>query len=242
MEFGSRSQIKEMAKKGRIKVNDKPQTKTDLKIDPQIDQIYVDNQLVVYEDKVYYMLHKPMGVISATKDAKHKLVVDLLGDKNRKDIFPVGRLDIDTEGLLLLTNDGFLAHELLSPKKHVDKTYYAHIKGQLPIDAVEQMNLGLVLEDGTKTLPANLTILDANNCTDLTLTPIEITIHEGKYHQIKRMFQALDCEVVYLKRISMGMLKLDESLQLGEFRSLTEKEVKLLYERNQTTKIRSTTI
>ncbi len=183
-----------------------------------------DGADVDYRTFEYIMLNKPQGVVSATEDNLHKTVIDLLGGDGRSDLFPVGRLDIDTEGLLLLTNDGDLAHRLLAPKKHVDKQYYARIEGTLPEDCAEQMAAGLTLADGTEVRPAKLKLL----------TPSEalLTIHEGKFHQVKRMFEALDCRVVFLKRLSMGQLKLDESLLPGQYRRLTEEEISLLNERN----------
>ncbi len=224
MNKGSRSQIKDAAKKGRILVNGETEKKTDRKIDPDMDRVTFDGADVDYRTFEYIMLNKPQGVVSATEDNLHKTVIDLLGGDGRSDLFPVGRLDIDTEGLLLLTNDGDLAHRLLAPKKHVDKQYYARIEGTLPEDCAEQMAAGLTLADGTEVRPAKLKLL----------TPSEalLTIHEGKFHQVKRMFEALDCRVVFLKRLSMGQLKLDESLLPGQYRRLTEEEISLLNERN----------
>lgn len=224
MNWGTRSQIKEAAKKGRIQVNDEVEKKTDRKICPAKDKVCFDGNLVPYIKTEYYMLNKPQGVVSATEDNLHKTVLDLIEDKQRKDLFPVGRLDLDTEGLLLITNDGDLAHRLLSPKRHVDKVYFAKIEGDLPKDAVRLFREGITLTDGTKTLPAKLEIQSKqDDCTEILLT-----IHEGKFHQVKRMFEALDCFVVYLKRMSMGILVLDESLAPGEYRMLTDMEVKKL--------------
>lgn len=225
MNQGSRSQIKEAAKKGRIQVNGTIEKKTDRKIVPSEDEVRLDGTLITYHKYEYYMLHKPQGVVSATEDKRHKTVIDLIDGKKRYDLFPVGRLDIDTEGLLLLTNDGDLAHRLLAPKKHVDKTYLAHISGTLPADSVQQMAAGMTLTDGTEVKPGKLEI-----CGSLEddLTEIRLTIQEGKFHQVKRMFEALGCEVVYLKRLSMGSLVLDETLALGAYRPLTEAELKAL--------------
>lgn len=225
MNKGSRSQIKEAAKKGRIQVNGQAEKKTDRKIDPEMDQVLFDGQPVLYHAFEYYMMNKPQGVISATEDPHHKTVIDLLGKESRRDLFPVGRLDIDTEGLLLLTNDGELAHQLLAPKKHVDKQYYAKISGTLPSNAAEQMAAGMTLSDGTRVMPGKLEILPSSCSEDKNLTEILLTIHEGKFHQVKRMFEALQCQVVFLKRLSMGSLILDENLKPGEFRRLTEKEL-----------------
>lgn len=226
MDRGSRSQIKEAAKKGRILVNGEPERRTERKIDPECDKVVYDGTPVSYLAWEYYMLNKPQGVVSATEDNLHQTVIDIIKDAVRKDLFPVGRLDIDTEGLLIITNDGDLAHRLLSPKKHVDKQYFARIEGTLPAGAISQMAAGMTLKDGTGVKPAKLEILkqdDASKDSEVILT-----IQEGKFHQVKRMFEALDCQVTYLKRISMGSLTLDESLQPGEYRRLTEAEIKML--------------
>ncbi len=225
MNKGSRTQIKDAAKKGRIQVNGKPEKKTDIKIDPEQDQVVWDGEEVTYHQYEYIMLHKPQGVVSATEDRHHKTVIDLLGGENRYDLFPVGRLDIDTEGLLLLTNDGDLAHRLLTPKKHVDKTYLAWISGTLPKDSLQIMAEGMTLKDGTRVKPGKLEIL---GLLDNGMTEILLTIQEGKFHQVKRMFEALDCKVEYLKRLSMGPLRLDETLKKGEYRKLTKEELALL--------------
>ena len=219
---GTRSQIREMAKKGRISINGQPVKKTDLKVDPERDAVAVDGQPVAYVTHEYYMLHKPAGVVTATEDNLHRTVMDLLKTA-RKDLFPVGRLDIDTEGLLLITNDGELAHNLLSPKKHVDKVYLAHVSGGLPEDAVKRFEEGIKLEDGTMTLPAELKILKGAGPEE-NAQEVLVTIREGKFHQIKRMFEALGCRVEYLKRISMGPLILDPNLEPGEYRPLTLQE------------------
>ena len=170
------------------------------------------------------MLNKPQGVVSATEDKRHRTVVELVGDRKRDDLFPVGRLDIDTEGLLLITNDGDLAHRLLSPKRHVDKVYFARIEGERPADAGERLARGITLTDGTPTLPARLEIQKQDGGE----SEILLTIHEGKFHQVKRMFEALGCQVVYLKRMSMGPLVLDGELQPGEYRALNEEELEAL--------------
>ncbi len=234
---GTRSQMKEAAKKGRILVNGAAEKKTDRKIDPDTDEVTLDGVLVTYQQWEYYMLNKPQGVVSATEDRVHKTVLDLLEGEKRKDLFPVGRLDIDTEGLLLLTNDGDLAHRLLAPKNHVDKEYYAHVKGDLPRDSAARMAAGMLLLDGTPVLPAHLRICKEVTCKEVVsehvqggekLTEVILTIQEGKFHQVKRMFETLGCQVTYLKRISMGSLRLDESLKPGESRRLTEEELAVL--------------
>lgn len=216
MGVGSRSQVKEMARKGRILVNGQAEKKSERKIEPEQDEIRVDSQIVQYAAFEYWMLNKPQGVVSATEDNRYPTVVSLITQAKRKDLFPVGRLDVDTEGLLLLTNDGDLAHRLLSPKNHVDKVYFAKIEGQLPKDAPKQVEEGLILEDGTRTLPGKLEII--------SFSEIRLTIQEGKFHQVKRMMETLRCRVVYLKRLSMGPLLLDETLAPGEYRELTREE------------------
>lgn len=227
MNRGSRSQIREAAKKGRIQINGVTEKKTDRKIDPECDEVVFDGEKVSYHAYEYYMLYKPQGVISATEDGRHKTVLDLLSGENRRDLFPVGRLDIDTEGLLLLTNDGDLAHRLLAPGKHVDKQYYAKVSGVLPADAKEQMAAGMTLEDGTEVKPGRLEILHRAEVPSETsnLSEVLLTIQEGKFHQVKRMFEVLGCRVEYLKRLSMGSLRLDETLKPGEYRRLTEAEI-----------------
>lgn len=241
MQVGTRSQVKEYVRKGRIRVDGEVVTKSDIKIDENSCVVSFDGQQIGYVKLEYYMLNKPMGVLSATMDKKVKTVVDLI-DSARKDLFPVGRLDKDTEGLLLITNDGKLAHELLSPKKHVDKTYLAHIIGDLPEDAEERFKEGIELDDFT-TMPAKLEIVGeldseadysgkdiviANKEMGEEVTTVKVTIQEGKFHQVKRMFAAVGCEVIYLKRLRMGVLTLDKSLAPGEYRKLSDKEVENL--------------
>ncbi len=231
---GSRSQVKDLVKKGRVQVNGQVVKQSDRKIDPARDLVQADGRQISYVSKEYYLLNKPQGTVSATEDKLHPTVVSLI-KASRSDLFPVGRLDIDTEGLLLLTNDGDLAHRLLSPRKHVDKTYYAEVSGQLPGDSREQMERGLTLGDGTRTLPARLRILElaevAGRDEDGSREPVNrvtLTIQEGKFHQVKRMFEALGCRVTYLKRISMGPLTLDESLAPGQYRPLSQEELEQL--------------
>jgi 16S rRNA pseudouridine516 synthase len=169
------------------------------------------------------MLNKPAGVISATTDKQDKTVLDLISDKKRKDLFPVGRLDKDTEGLLLITNDGELAHRLLSPRKHVDKVYYVRVSGILDESDAELFAEGLVLSDGLECLPADLRILSVSE--DEYTSEAEITIREGKFHQVKRMFSSIGADVIYLKRLSMGPVSLDPGLAPGEYRRLTDDEL-----------------
>ena len=230
--FGTRSQVKDLLKKGQVMVNGEVVKKPELKINETTDQILCQGKKASYQKNIYLMLHKPTGVVSATEDNREKTVLDLVRPEDRKNgLFPVGRLDKDTEGLLLLTDDGELAHRLLSPKKHVDKTYYAKIDGQVTEEHVKQFREGLDIGDEKKTLPAVLTILLSGPVSE-----IEITIHEGRFHQIKRMFEAVGCKVTYLKRLSMGSLVLDETLPLGEYRSLTEAELEGLTKQRGTDK------
>lgn len=222
--FGTRKEVKDIIKAGSVEVDGTVVKDVGLLVDPEDQLIKVNNKEIRYREFVYVMLNKPQGVVSATEDNRDQTVVDLLSEELQ--VFkpaPVGRLDKDTEGLLLLTNDGQLAHQLLSPKKHVPKTYFAHIEGRVGASDIEAFQEGVVLEDGYKTLPAQLNILVQGE-----ISQVEITIYEGKFHQIKRMFQSVDKKVVYLKRLSMGALKLDESLELGEYRELTEEELRLI--------------
>ena len=219
--FGTRSQVKDLLKKGQVMVNGEVVKKPELKINETTDQIRCQGKKASYQKNIYLMLHKPAGVVSATEDNREKTVLDLVRPEDRKNsLFPVGRLDKDTEGLLLLTDDGELAHRLLSPKKHVDKTYFAKIDGQVTEEHVKQFREGLDIGDEKKTLPAVLTILLSGPVSE-----IEVTIHEGRFHQIKRMFEAVGCKVTYLKRLSMGSLVLDETLPPEEYRPLTEAEL-----------------
>ena len=230
--FGTRSQVKDLLKKGQVMVNGEVVKKPELKIDETTDQILCQGKKASYQKNIYLMLHKPAGVVSATEDNREKTVLDLVRPEDWKNgLFPVGRLDKDTEGLLLLTDDGELAHRLLSPKKHVDKTYYAKIDGQVTEEHVKQFREGLDNGDEKKTLPAVLTILLSGPVSE-----IEVTIHEGRFHQIKRMFEAVGCKVTYLKRLSMGSLVLDETLPPEEYRPLTEAELEGLTKQRGTDK------
>lgn len=235
MKKGSRSEVKKLIKSGRVSVDGAVLREPEAKIMPKTACVALDGAAVSYASFEYFMLNKPKGVVSATEDKRYKTAVDLIGEAKRGDLFPAGRLDIDTEGLLLITNDGKLAHRLLSPKKHVDKVYAARVKGQLPADVKERFKEGLTLEDGTKTLPAELEILDPGEGTGEedgsetgNTAQIRLTIHEGKFHQVKRMFEAVGCRVVYLKRLSMGSLSLDPKLRPGEYRALTGQEIESL--------------
>jgi len=224
MGCGTRSEVKHLVKSGKVTVNGKILRDPGVQIVPEQDQIICDGQAVEYRKYIYLMLNKPAGVISATEDVKERTVLDLLDPKYyNKGIFPVGRLDKDTEGLLLLTNDGPLGHRLLSPKKKVFKTYYARIQGWVTAEDQEAFRDGILLDDGYRTLPGDLTIL-----AEGPVSEVEVMICEGKFHQVKRMFLALGKQVVYLKRVAMGELVLDPRLQLGEYRELEPDEIQRL--------------
>lgn len=228
--YGSRSDIKKMVKLGRVTLNDVVVKDSGTQSHPYEDIIAVDGERVVYREFVYLMLNKPAGVISATEDTRDRTVLDLIPDEFRRfSPFPVGRLDKDTEGFLLLTNDGQLAHDLLSPRKHVPKTYEADVLGDVGEREIALFREGVCLDDGYVTLPAKLEIVGhPRQDQDRVLSRIRLTISEGKFHQVKRMFLAAGSKVTYLKRISMGPLSLDDQLALGAFRELTEEELTLL--------------
>ena len=215
-----------MLKAGRVTVNGKKEKSAKLQINEERDEIRFDGQVLEYEEFVYYMMNKPQGVISATEDSKHRTVLDLLDDIARtKEVFPVGRLDIDTHGLLLLTNDGQLAHALLSPKRHVDKTYLAQVEGIMTQEDVETFVKGIPLKDFT-CQPAKLEIVSVDSVKNQSL--VRVTIAEGKFHQVKRMVAYCGKEVVDLQRLTMGTLALDENLERGEWRHLTKEELENL--------------
>lgn len=222
MNIGTRSQVKTYVKQGLVKVNGSVVKTSDLKIDENSDIVSFREENLSYQEFHYYMLNKPQGVVSATTDELSKTVVELLPAELRRNIFPVGRLDKDTEGLLLLTDDGELAHRLLAPNKHVGKTYLVTIEAPLSKEACQQLEQGVDIGEKHLTRPAVVTIL---NDTQITLT-----IQEGKFHQVKRMLQAVGNKVTALKRVSFGNLTLDENLKAGEYRELTPKEVTALHE------------
>ena len=225
---GSRTEVKNFLKSGRVTVNGKKEKSAKLQIDEETDEICFDGQKLDYEEFVYYMMNKPQGVISATEDPKHKTVLDLLDNYARaKEVFPVGRLDIDTHGLLLLTNDGKLAHALLSPKRHVDKTYLAQVKGIMTDTDVETFAKGIPLKDFT-CQPAKLELVSIDTEKEESL--VRVTIAEGKFHQVKRMVTYCGKEVVDLQRLTMGTLTLDEDLKRGEWRRLTKEELEGMLE------------
>ena len=225
---GSRTEVKNYLKAGRVTVNGKKEKSAKLQINEETDEICFDGEKLDYEEFVYYMMNKPQGIISATEDPKHKTVLDLLDDYARaKEVFPVGRLDIDTHGLLLLTNDGKLAHALLSPKRHVDKTYLAQINGIMTDADVETFSQGIPLKDFT-CQPAKLELVSIDREKKQSL--VRVTIAEGKFHQVKRMVAYCGKEVVDLQRLTMGTLTLDEDLKRGEWRRLSQEELEALIE------------
>ncbi|MFS9071899.1 Ribosomal large subunit pseudouridine synthase B [Streptococcus gordonii] len=224
--LGSRSQVKEVLKKGLVLVNGREEKSPKTQINEMADEVVVSGQKLTYEKFVYYLLNKPKGYISATEDERHKTVLNLLDETARqKEVFPVGRLDIDTHGLLLLTNNGKLAHAMLSPKKHVEKIYRAQVVGLMNQSDVERFARGIELKDFT-CQPAQLKIVELDEEKETSL--VEITLAEGKFHQVKRMVAACGKEVTDLQRLSMGPLQLDPELALGEWRRLTEEELKSL--------------
>lgn len=226
---GTRSEVKKFIQKGLVYVNGNLIKRPEQKIDKETDQVVLAGEEIgATPEFVYYLLHKPAGCISATEDRKEKIVMDFVPDK-RKDLFPVGRLDKDTEGLLLITNDGALAHNLLSPKKHVEKTYYAVTEGRVTEEDVQKLAEGIDIGEKKNTLPAKMEILSIKEDPEnVWKSEIHLTICEGKFHQVKRMMEALGKKVVYLKRISMGSLLLPEELKKGDCRLLTDEEVSLL--------------
>ncbi len=236
--IGTRKEVKEILKNKKVSVNNVFVKDGKIHVDEEKDIVKYENKIINYKPFVYIMMNKPAGVISATEDSHHKTVIDLLNDEYRTyDIFPVGRLDIDTEGLLLLTNDGILSHNLLSPKKHVDKKYYVKIAKSLSEDDIKTLENGIKLEENFITKNAKVEIICNNsekesedfdfgeNENNKNENSVYITISEGKFHQVKRMFKAVGNEVLYLKRVKMGNLLLDENLELGEYRELTQKEL-----------------
>ncbi len=223
-EVGSRSEVKILLKKGQVTVNGVIAKNAELKINPEIDVVAYQGKVLQYQQFYYYMLHKPAGVITATEDSAQKTVMELMGANYRKDLFPVGRLDKDTEGLLLITNDGELSHALLSPKKHVPKTYLVQIPECLNIEQIQKLEDGVDIGDEKLTMPAEVQKVDEDH--------ILLTIKEGRYHQVKRMLTAVGSQVLYLKRITFGALILDENLEKGAYRALTEDEVTQLRQRD----------
>lgn len=225
--YGSRKEIKAIVRKGMVTVDNKVVKDSGLSVDPEKSEIYIGDEKVIYKKYIYLLMNKPSGVVSATFDNYDETVVDLLEVQHSVfEPFPVGRLDKDTVGFLLLTNDGELNHRLISPKWHVDKVYYAKIDKKVDDKDIKAFEKGVVLDDGYKCLPAKLEILQASE----EGSEILVTLQEGKFHQVKRMFESVDKKVVYLKRISFGPLKLDENLEEGAYRELTEEELTQLKE------------
>ncbi len=223
MGFASRRDVKSLVKNGRVLVDGIVAASYDAKYDTDSVHIIVDGETLEYRQFRYIMMNKPDGLICATEDARERTVIELLDERTkRQDLFTVGRLDKDTEGLLLLTNDGEYAHKIISPKSDISKRYYAKVKGELTNEDIPKVRRGLVLGDGTQCLPAELEIITTTDESECV-----ITVSEGKYHQVKRMLASLGKPVIYLKRLSIGSLALDEALKAGEWRELTEREVEL---------------
>lgn len=219
-DIGSRKQVKQMIRKGFVMVNDEIIKSDDYQIDENSDHIYVDGEEIYYLKDIYMMMNKPDGVVSATFDNYDQCVIDLIDEGFAKQCFPIGRLDKDSEGLLLISNDGQLAHRLLSPKHHIDKTYYVKHLPNLSDEDIDKLCNGSIILDDKEVLEAKYERIDDESCY--------LTIQEGRFHQVKRMFHAVNNEVLYLKRVSMGPISLDENLESGEYRFLTDEEIKLL--------------
>ncbi|MFY4774508.1 pseudouridine synthase [Metabacillus sp. RGM 3146] len=222
--YGSRKEVKQLLKTGVVKADGNVIKDPKTHVDPDQQEITVHEAVVDYREFIYLLMNKPQGLLSATEDDLQETVIDILQPEDALfEPFPVGRLDKDTEGLLIITNDGQLSHQLLSPKKHVPKTYFAEVSGFVTEEDIESFKLGVTLDDGYLTKPAKLVILES-----ASVSKIELTITEGKFHQVKRMFEAVGKKVVYLKRLSMGPLQLDADLEPGEYRELTDEEVEEL--------------
>ncbi|SEF80916.1 16S rRNA pseudouridine516 synthase [Eubacterium ruminantium] len=243
--YGTRSNVKQFIKKNAVLVDNVKVTKPDVKVDTEKTVVSVNGKEVRFEEFEYYMMNKPAGVISASNDEREKTVVDLISEKKRRDLFPVGRLDRDTVGLLIITNDGKLSQKLLAPGKHVEKVYLVKVTGKLDEEDVKAFSEGLDIGDEKLTKPAGLSILEVyeagkdagtekasseeiyeDKCMSTEfITEAHVTLTEGRFHQVKRMFEARGHEVIFLKRLSMGSLKLDEKLSEGEYRRLTPEEI-----------------
>ena len=218
--YGTRKEVKEIIRKGFVLVNGDVIKSDDYKVSEENDEIIVAGNQVNYEKMIYIMLNKPDGYISATYDNYDPIVLDLIDGYENRGLFPVGRLDKDSEGLLLITNDGLLAHRLLAPKYHVDKKYYIKYDGVVNVVKIKKLENGITIDDGYKCKEARFIAISPNEAY--------IVISEGKFHQVKRMMEAIDCNVTYLKRVEFGPLELDDSLEPGAYRRLTEEEVSLL--------------
>ncbi|MBF2757721.1 pseudouridine synthase [Staphylococcus sp. GDY8P57P] len=219
MGVGTRSEVKQLLKKGAVTVNDSIEKSPKCHIDPEEDIVMANGKQITFINHIYIMLNKPKGYISATHDGTNRTVIDLIPEYQHLDIFPVGRLDKDTEGLLLITNDGQFSHELMSPVKHVSKTYEVISQHTISDDDIEAFKQGITLSDG----PVKPALL-----TRVNKTTSQVTIYEGKYHQVKRMFHAIENEVLELKRLKIANLALDENLKSGEYKLLSDDELKLL--------------
>ncbi len=214
----SRKEVRQLVKNGRIRVNERIAAASDEKYDPETVRIFLDGEPLLYRRYIYIMMHKPSGILSATEDGRSETVLDRLPQPLKKQgLFPVGRLDKDTEGLLLLTNDGALAHRLLAPRSHVNKVYYAKVEGTLTEEDAQRFAKGMLLPDGLQCMPAQLQILNDGK-------EALVTVQEGKFHQVKRMLAACGKPVCCLKRLSMGPLQLDSTLERGQWRYLTSDE------------------
>lgn len=231
MGVGTRREIRDWCHRGIVTVNGTTVRQAETTVFPETDAVCVDGTQICYAAQEYYMLNKPAGVVTAVTDAREKTVLDLLPTPRRKDLFPVGRLDKDTEGLLLITNDGPLCQSLLSPRHHVEKTYFARVHGRVTPEHVEQFRLGFNIGDGKLTQPAGLVILSAGEESEVL-----VTITEGRYHQVKRMFAAFGYRVLYLKRLSMGPLQLDPDLAVGAYRKCTPEEISDLKQHSDSSK------
>lgn len=223
---GSRKEVKDYLKQRRIRVSGEVVTRPESKVDPDQDEILLDGKSIRKAGKAYYWFHKPAGCITASRDDREQTVMDYFADAGEKDLFPVGRLDKDTEGLLLVTNDGELSHYLLSPRRHVEKTYYAQVDGCIGEKEIALFREGVDIGDDKKTLPAVLNVVrSGENGSEILLT-----IQEGRYHQVKRMFEAVNSHVNYLKRVSFGSIPLEKTLEKGTYRTLTDEELSILKE------------
>ncbi|MBZ9685202.1 rRNA pseudouridine synthase [Clostridium estertheticum] len=222
---GTRKEVKGLLKKGKVEIDGVIASDSAMKIDPDKAVIKVSGEEIKYRKFIYLIMNKPAGVVSATVDNHDETVIDLLDEEYHSfKPFPIGRLDKDTVGLLLITNDGELNHKLIAPKNHVDKVYYAEINKFIDTKDIATFKNGVVIDDGYKCMPAILEVLNANEDG----SEVMVTIQEGKFHQVKRMFESVDKKVVFLRRISFGPLKLDENLQEGQYRELSEEEINLL--------------
>lgn len=220
---GTRSQVKSIIKLGNVSVNGDIVKKPEFKVDELSDKVFISGSEIKYTRYEYFMLNKPSGYVSATEDKNEKTVVSLIKDSSRSDLFPVGRLDKDTEGLLIISNDGVMAHNILSPRHHISKTYYVKVSGRVSEEHINLFKKGVDIGEDKLTSPAELEIIVSDDISEVLLT-----IYEGKFHQVKRMFKSIGMNVEYLKRMKMGNLELDENLKLGEYRSLSENEIDYL--------------